>query len=161
MSIDAPPLVIVLAVLVAAPILFVRMRRIARGQRLRIEWMWVRPVIVFATSPPPLIDWLWIGAALVPGAAFGWYRGGMVTVTIDPDTHELTSKASPAAMIFIVVLITVRLGLRYVAFAEEEAWHLDPVLITDASLAFVVGLGCVQRIEMALRAAAFCSKRAA
>lgn len=156
----APPLPYLLAAPAVALVVWLRFRRMMRGQRLRIEWMWVRPAIVviaaalvvFLSSPPTGNDWIWMAVAFLPGVALGWYRGSMVQVTIDPATHELTSKASAAAMLFVVTLIAVRLGLRYVAFTESEAWNLDPVLVTDVSLAFFVGLVCVQRVEMTIRA---------
>ncbi len=156
----APPLPYLVAVPAVALVAFLRFRRMTQGQRLRIEWMWVRPAIVvvaacvvmFLSSPPSGSDWLWMAVALLPGAALGWYRGRMVSVTIDAATHELTSKASAGAMLFLLALIAVRLGLRYVAFAESEAWNLDTVLVTDLSLAFFVGMVCVQRVEIMIRA---------
>ncbi len=87
---------------------------------------------------------------LAVGAGLGWYRGKMLTITVDPVTHEVNNRASPAALIFILVLFAVRYGLRYV-LSETSAWHINAALITDGFLVFAFGLFGVQRLEMYLR----------
>jgi hypothetical protein len=149
--------------LIAAPIilvvLFLRMRSLSQTRRLRVEWLWVTPAILigltalsFAPAPPTGSDWIWLGVALVLGGALGWYRGKMMHIGVDPETHILSTRASAAAMYFIVLLLVARLGLRYVAIDEAQSWHLSPTLISGAFLVFAVGLLGVQRVEMFLRA---------
>jgi hypothetical protein len=98
------------------------------------------------------MDWLWMGVALALGGALGWYRGKMMHITVDPETHVVNARASAAAMYFIVLVLLARLGLRYVALGEAQAWHVKATLITGLFLVFAVGLLGVQRLEMFLRA---------
>ena len=148
----APLIGIVVLVLVLA----LRMRRMTRSRPLKVEWLWVTPAlllvltgVVIAPSPPTGLDWLWLALALVIGGGLGWYRGKMMHIEVDPETHAISTKASAAAMIFLVLLVAIRYGLRYVALGEM---HLKAVLITDAFMVFALGLYGVQRIEMWLRA---------
>ncbi len=76
----------------------------------------------------------------------------MMHISVDPETHALNTKASPAAMIFIVAIIAIRFALRGVAMGEASTLHLTVGVITGAFMAFAVGLFGVQRLEMALRA---------
>jgi hypothetical protein len=133
-------------------------RRNMRGRRLRVEALWVLPVImvvlagfVLAAEPmPPLA--LAAGLALAPlvGAAVGWQRGRFTVIELDPTTHSFTSRASPAGMIFVAVLFVARFGLR--AYVAQTAHNPAlTVAATDALLLFAVGLVCAQRVEMWLR----------
>ncbi|HVY32936.1 MAG TPA: hypothetical protein VG960_00820 [Caulobacteraceae bacterium] len=129
-----------------------------RGRRLRVEALWVLPVImvalagfVLAAEPKPPLA-LAAGLALAPlvGAAVGWQRGRFTRIELDPTTHSFTSRASPAGMIFLVLLFVARFGLR--AYVAQTA--RNPALTiaaTDALLLFAVGLVCAQRVEMWLR----------
>ena len=76
----------------------------------------------------------------------------MMHISVDPETHALNTKASPAAMIFIVALVAIRMFLRGVAMGEASTLHLSVAVITGAFMTFAVGLFGVQRLEMALRA---------
>lgn len=140
-------------------ILALRMRRLSRHRRLRIEWLWVVPAILLLAAgvllfytPPTVADWAWMTVALGLGAGMGWYRGRGMHIKVNPETHEITTKASPGAMLFIGVLVLVKVALRTVALDEATGWHIDPELITDASLALALGLIAVSRLEMWLRA---------
>ncbi len=136
-----------------------RIRGMSRSTRLRLEWLWVTPAILAAIAalsmlaqPPAGMDWAWLALALVLGAAPGWYRGKMMHITVDPETHALNTKASPAAIIFIVVILLARYGLRYLAMTQAQAWHVSATVITDALIVFAVGLFGMQRVEMWIRA---------
>jgi hypothetical protein len=148
-----------IAVPVVLVVLFLRMRGLQTDRRLRIEWLWVTPallivfsVVAFLPSPPAGLDWAWLAIALALGGALGWYRGKMMHISVDPETHAVNTRASPGAMIFIVLVLVARLGLRYVAVGQAQAWHLSLTLITGLFLVFAVGLLGVQRLEMFLRA---------
>jgi hypothetical protein len=54
-------------------------------------------------------------------------------------------------MLVLVVLILLRLGLREGA-REAAAWHLDALLISDASIVFTAALFTARSVEMYLRA---------
>ena len=56
---------------------------------------------------------------LLIGAAVGWQRGKMMHIHVDPETHALNQKASPAAMFFLIALIVVRSGARAACSAHE------------------------------------------
>jgi hypothetical protein len=149
--------------LIAIPILlvvlFFRLRNLNQDRRLRVEWLWLTPVLLmaitaltFVPTPPVGADWIWLGLALILGGALGWYRGKMMQISVDPETHAVSTRASAAAMYFIVLILAARMGLRYVAMGEAQAWHLSLTLITGLFLVFAVGLLGVQRLEMFLRA---------
>lgn len=136
--------------------------RLLRGQKqrpLKLEWMWVMPLVLIALAcalisqfPPQGLEWLWLTLAFGAGAALGWQRGRLMAITVDPQTHMLNQQASPAAMIFLVVLVAIRFGLRSVLSEEAGALHLSAAFLTDVFVVFAVGLLAVTRLEMFLRA---------
>lgn len=132
-----------------------RMRRMSQMRPLRLEMMWIMPAILSVVFlallyayRPANMDWLWIAAAAAVGAAIGWYRGKMMQIHVDPESHALNQKASPLAMLFILLIIGVRYGLR----AEAPALGLNINLVTDASVAFALGMFTAVRVEMFIRA---------
>lgn len=147
------PLVIVLIVV----------RRNLRGRKIRAERLWVYPAIlilgagpvILAERPPAAIGALAMAAGLVLGGVVGWYRGRLTRITIDPETHELTSQASTAGMILIAVVFALRYGLRMLVTPGQNVLpasvHLNATLITDVLILFAIGLMGVQRLEMWLR----------
>jgi membrane protein CcdC involved in cytochrome C biogenesis len=88
-------------------------------------------------------------AGLAIGAAVGWQRGKMMHIHVDPETHALNQKASPAAMFFLIALIIVRAGARSVI---GETGTVSPAMLTDPLIAFALGMFTLQRVEMYLRA---------
>ncbi|WP_213980503.1 CcdC protein domain-containing protein [Sphingomonas sp. dw_22] len=140
-------------------VLGLRMRRLSRERPLKIEQMWIIPAIygvvagvMFWRFPPAGLMWIAVLAALGIGAAPGWQRGRMMRISVNPETHEISQKASPAAMLFIVGLIVVRMGAREAAAMGGSSFHADLTSITDILIAFALGLLATQRIEMVLRA---------
>lgn len=142
-------------------VLAMRLRRMTRARRLRLEWLWVVPVLygalasslLYVSSPTPMI-WTACGVALAIGAALGWQRARFVTLSIDPDSHALSQRESPFAILFIVLLITVRFGVRALGEAEAAAWHVSVMAITDILVVFALGLFAAQRIELWRRGSA-------
>ncbi|HEX6741864.1 MAG TPA: hypothetical protein VF079_08740, partial [Sphingomicrobium sp.] len=94
----------------------------------------------------------WVGvasaAALAIGAAVGWQRGKMMHIHVDPETHALNQKASPAAMLFLMALIAVRAFGRGLLGAEG----VSPAMLTDPLIAFALGMFTLTRVEMYFRA---------
>ena len=140
-------------------VLFFRMRRMNVARPLRLERLWILPAIyaVFASVvlvefPPQGTAWLWCALALVLGGALGWQRGKLMRIEVDPETHALNHRPSPAAMLFIVALIAVRAGARQMAALSESTLHLNTLMLTDILLAMALGLLSAQRLEMYLRA---------
>ncbi len=152
--------------LVAIPIIGLILWRNAKGRRLRIETMWIFPTIFLAMAglalwrlgtPTPTLAVV-LAVSFVLGAGLGWVRGKMMRITIDPETHTLTSQASPAAIIFILALFAIRFGARAFLADEAAALHTNLDAISDVFLVFVIGLLVVARIEMWLRASRLLSE---
>ncbi|SEM50137.1 Protein of unknown function [Sphingomonas gellani] len=143
---------------VIAVVLALRWRRLSRVTPLRLERLWVLPAVygavaiaLFATHPPVGLAWLFCAIAAALGAALGWQRGKTMRITVDPETHALNQSGSPAAILFIVLLIVVRMGARAM-MTTSNGLHLDALAVTDMLVALAVGLFAAQRIEMYLRA---------
>jgi len=137
-------------------VMALRLRRAGQMRPLKLGSLWVVPVlylavaaIMFAQLPPT--GWVTIacGVALLIGAAVGWQRGKMMHIHVDPETHALNQKASPAAMLFLVALIVVRMLARGMMGAEGA---VSPAMLTDPLIAFALGMFTLQRVEMYLRA---------
>jgi len=145
---------------VVVALLAFRLRRMSQLRRLRLETLWVVPAIylifagvMFYQFPPTAIGWAISAAALLAGAAIGWQRGKMMQIHVDPETHMLNQKASPAAMIFIVVLIAVRMAAKSVlATGGGTGFHVNTMMVTDVLIALALGLFATTRLEMFLRA---------
>jgi membrane protein CcdC involved in cytochrome C biogenesis len=132
------------------------MRRMGKMRPLNLNGLWVVPAIylvvaalMFFQLPPT--GWVAIasGAGLLIGAAVGWQRGKMMHIHVDPETHALNQKASPAAMFFLIALIAVRMAARGIIGQEQG---ISPAMLTDPLIAFALGMFTVQRVEMYLRA---------
>ena len=137
-------------------ILAIRMRRMGQMRPLKLETLWVVPVVylvigglMFWSLPPT--GWVVIASivGILIGAAVGWQRGKMMHIHVDPETHALNQKASPAAMLFLIFLIVVRSGARFVLGQEGG---VSPAMLTDPLIAFALGMFTLTRVEMYLRA---------
>jgi hypothetical protein len=136
-------------------VLALRMRRMGQMRPLKLETLWVVPVLylvvaalMFWQLPPTGLVAIACGAALLIGAAVGWQRGKMMHIHVDPQTHALNQKASPAAMLFLIALIVVRSGARTIL---GQAGGVSPAMLTDPLIAFALGMFTVTRVEMYLR----------
>jgi membrane protein CcdC involved in cytochrome C biogenesis len=137
-------------------VMALRLRRAGQMRPLKLGGLWVVPAlylavaaIMFAQLPPK--GWVAIASAagLAIGAAVGWQRGKMMHIHVDPETHALNQKASPAAMFFLIALIVVRMGARGILGQESG---VSPAMLTDPLIAFALGMFTLQRVEMYLRA---------
>ncbi|MBO9574800.1 MAG: DUF1453 family protein [Sphingobium sp.] len=150
---------------VLALVLTLRMRRARQVRPLKVERLWMLPAfygvvvaLLFVAHPPVGLVWLYSLLAFVLGLALGWYRGKLMTIHVDPETHALSQQGSWAAMLIIFVLVAVRYAAR---FYMTEGEGVDPdvlVSITDVLLAFGLGFIGAQRLEMGLRARALLAK---
>jgi hypothetical protein len=135
--------------------------RNSRPRRLKIERLWTLPVIYvllvgvsLAEAPPPLTP-LSIGilvAAAALGAALGWQRGRLMEIHIHPETHDLTSRASPVGLLFIFAILVVRVAGRNLLAGSAEQLHLPLIAITDGFLLLAIAMLTVQRLEVWQRA---------
>ena len=140
-------------------VLFFRIRRMSKDQPLKLERLWILPTlyavfmgVMYWFFPPTGLIWLYCLLALALGAGAGWWRGRMMRISVDPETHALNHRPSPAAVLFIFALIAIRAGARQMAAAGEASLHLNAMAITDVLIAFALGLIVTQRLEMYLRA---------
>jgi len=137
-------------------VLALRMRGMSKMRPLKLGALWIVPalylaVAVFMFVQLPPTGWVAIASAVgvAIGAAVGWQRGKMMHIHVDPESHALNQKASPAAMMFLIVLIVVRAGARSVLGQESS---VSPAMLTDPLIAFALGMFTVTRLEMYLRA---------
>ena len=137
-------------------IMALRMRGMSKMRPLKLGSLWIVPAVylvvaalMFVQLPPT--GWVAVASAvgLAIGAAVGWERGKMMHIHVDPETHALNQKASPAAMLFLIVLIAVRVGARSVL---GETSGVSPAMLTDPLIAFALGMFTLTRLEMYLRA---------
>lgn len=137
-------------------VLALRMRGMSKMRPLKLGSLWVVPALYLVVAAlmfwqlPPT-GWVAIGSAvaLAIGAAVGWQRGKMMHIHVDPDTHALNQKASPAAMFFLIALIIVRKGGQVLLGTEAG---VSPAMLTDPLIAFALGMFTLTRLEMYLRA---------
>jgi hypothetical protein len=148
----------IITVIVVLAILFLRNRR---PRKLRVEMLWLRPVffvfIVAATlaaAPPPitLLSVATMTLAVAVGIALGWQRGRFMRIDVDPETHALTSRASPVGMIFILAILALRIGLRDVVMQSRSAFGIPTAAITDGLVLLLGAMIITQSLEMWLRA---------
>jgi membrane protein CcdC involved in cytochrome C biogenesis len=145
-----------ITIVIVLAVLALRMRGMSKMRPLKLETLWVVPVLYLAVAVMmffqlPPAGWVAVASAigLVLGAAFGWQRGKMMQIHVDPETHALNQKASPAAMFFLIALILVRMGAKTILGAES---NVSPAMLTDPLIAFALGMFTLQRVEMYLRA---------
>jgi hypothetical protein len=133
-----------------------RMRGMSKMRPLKLGSLWIVPALylvvaalMFVQLPPT--GWVAIASVvgLAIGAAVGWQRGKMMQIHVDPETHALNQKASPAAMFFLIALIIVRAGARSVLGQDS---NISPAMLTDPLIAFALGMFTTTRVEMYLRA---------
>lgn len=137
-------------------VITLRMRSMRKMRPLKLERLWIVPAIYFIVAAlmffelPPT-GWVAIasGVGLLIGGAVGWQRGTMMEIHVDPQTHDLNQKASPAAMFFLIGLIVVRAGARTVLGHDTD---VSPAMLTDPLVAFALGMFSMTRLEMYLRA---------
>jgi len=144
-----------------AIVLLVLVLRNQRARPLRVELLWVRPVLLLALfgfgalrepiAPTPLNLTVLIASAVI-GAVVGWQRGRFMRIEVDPDTHAVTSRASIFGIVFIVGVLLLR--VLAVTAMHEQAGRLpiSPIVGSDALIALVIAMFTTQGLEMWIRA---------
>jgi hypothetical protein len=149
------------AIIVIGLLFAFRLWRGSRARKLKVERMWIRPAFIgvflglsIYGQPPPLtvLAVVALAAAGVAGFALGWFRGRMVKVSIDPATHNLTSKASPWGILIFFGLVIVRMGARLVLREEHDVAGVPVAVIIDALTLFYAGNVVGSQVEVWLRA---------
>ncbi|MFZ2030939.1 MAG: hypothetical protein WAU68_11565 [Vitreimonas sp.] len=150
-----------LAIAIGVFLLFflLRMRRASQTRPLKTEQLWIVPLIfagfaalTFLQAPPAMADMPWLAGVALLGAIVGWYRGKMMRITVDPQTHNLSQAASPLALLFLLAVFGLRYGLRYLLGEEAHAWGISLNLLADAPMVFAVAMFALTRVEMFIRA---------
>lgn len=147
---------IAITIAIVVIVMAFRLRRMGQMRPLKLESLWIVPAmylvvaaLMFWQLPP--VGWVPIASAvgLAIGAAVGWQRGKMMHIRVDPETHALNQKASPAAMFFLIALIVVRSAARGILGQDSG---VSPAMLTDPLIAFAFGMFTLTRLEMYLRA---------
>ena len=145
---------------IIAVVVGLRLRSMSKERPLKIQTLWVIPVVYLAlvawmlfALPPTALGWGLLVLGLVIGTALGWHRGKLIRIDRNAETGELRQKASPLAMILLLALIALKLGARAI-FGETAAGHpaSGAMLLTDAFIGFALGLLSATRLEIYLRA---------
>jgi Zn-dependent protease len=132
-----------------------------KPRRLRLEMMWVRPLIIMSVAAGFLVlnpfphqpyALAVIAAAAVVGTIVGFLRGRMVRVTVDPETHTAMSQASPLGVGLILLIIGARYFLSSTAGTRSGHFDAQAMLVTDALLIFGAGVVGVTGLEVWMRA---------
>ena len=146
---------------VLALIMGLRIWRGARARKLKVERMWIRPVIILAFltlsiagQPPPMTVPVIAAlvAATVVGLVVGVYRGRMVKVSINPETHDLTSQQSPWGILIFLGLMIVRMGVRMVLREEHDVAGIPVTAIVDGLTLFYAGTVVGMQVDVWMRA---------
>jgi hypothetical protein len=148
--------------LIPVLVLLLVVRRGMTARKVKIESMWVMPALLifagasmFASAQIPSVMIIGeLAAALAGGAVVGWYRGRLTHITIDPATHDLTSKTSPVGLVLVAVLFAARYGIRLAfpgAGYGQGSLGSQAGAIADALTLFGIGAMVVQRLEMWIR----------
>lgn len=147
-------------------VLGIIMLRGSKPRTLVVERLWIQPLmllalgglVVFTQGAPSPMGMVILPLALVLGAALGWWRGRLTRLSVDPETHTVTSQVSPVGLALLGGIFLLRFGLRGYAMKNPGALHASVADITDAMLLIAVGLVCAQRLEVWIRARALVSR---
>jgi hypothetical protein len=161
-----------LPILILLPVLYFRLRKMSRPQPLKLKLLWIRPAVILIAAGLVLWapgqqaarhltpqDWMILALMGAVGAVAGWYWGRTMKIEIHPEDGTLMVRGGQAAVLVLVVLILFRTGLRTGMEVEGQAWHLDVLLLSDASIVFTALLFTVRSIEMYIRARAVMAAR--
>lgn len=149
----------VVPIVIIGLVMALRMRNMRRERPLRIERLWIVPAIYcvvagatfWLTPPTGLAAWIAVAVALAAGAAIGWHRGRLMRITVNPETHQVSQQASPAAMLLIVGLIVLKMATRNLDGVIPGV-HFDVRAVTDVAIALALAMLTATRVEMFLRA---------
>ena len=156
---DQRTLQFVIPLLILLPILYFRMRRSMKPQRLKPQNLLIRPafiilvaILVLFASPPRMQDLQWFVLAAAIGAGAGWYWGKLTKLELHPEDGTIISTSSQAGMLVLIVLVLFRYGVRAGIGVEQQAMHLDIAMVTDISIIFSALLFSARALEIFLRA---------
>jgi len=156
---DQRTLQILLPVLAVLVIMFFRMRRALKVQRLKPKMLLMRPaiiilvaILIMSAAPPPTEDIVWFVVAALLGAAGGWYWGKLTRLHLHPEDGTVMSTNSQAGVLVLMALVLFRFGIRAGLGADTAAMHLSLPVLTDISITFSALLFSARGLEIYLRA---------
>ncbi|MCJ2177938.1 CcdC protein domain-containing protein [Novosphingobium album (ex Hu et al. 2023)] len=139
-----------------------RFRSLNRARPLRVATLWIFPVVVLGLVSfalygmhPTAKGWLLFVGGTGVGAMLGWQRARMMRLHIEGEGAEarVMMRQSVAALVMILAIFVLRrFLLSGVSPAPGSRTGGDALLVTDAMLGFAVGVICVQRVVLWLRA---------
>ena len=144
--------------LIMAAALILMIRRNLRASRIRVQTLWILPLVLLAIaalsigqSPPhDAIGVAILAAGLIAGVAAGWYRGKLTHITLDAESGVLTGKGSVIGLVLILALFIARYAVR--TWTQTHPDHSGiAVAIADAAMAMGFATLIVARLEMWLR----------
>ena len=159
--------------IVFALALLIILRRSGRSRRVRVRNAWLFPAFgllsagsTLANEPfPSFVAILILVLASAAGLAAGWFRALHVELSLDSETGDITSKATPIGTYLIIAFMAVRLGLGYAFNGQPGAGlpHGPPMIgapkhgvdlfrLADAALLFSTFMSVAQRFEIWRRA---------
>jgi hypothetical protein len=156
-----------------AIILLIVLRRAGRAQRLRIGNMWLIPTLAvlaaastLAREPfPSVVAIALFVVAILVGGGLGYFRALHIELSLNKESGQITSQATPIGTYLIVAIMAVRLGLEFLVKghvgAEDvvgsphiprPAHGVDLFRLADAALLFSAAMVIAQRVEIWRRA---------
>jgi hypothetical protein len=157
----------VIPLLIIVPLIYFRLSRMMKPQRLKLQSLLIRPAIIFFAAaviliqaPPLPQDYVWFALAVALGAAGGWYWGKLTQLHLHPEDGTLMSTGSQAGMIVLVLLIAFRFAMRAGIGMEAQTLHLNAAMLTDVLIVFTAALFAVRTLEIFLRARALMGGKA-
>ncbi len=150
----------ILPFVVLALVVAWRLRSMNKERPLSLGTLWVVPAIYLALMaslivalPPHAAGWAVMAAGIAAGAVLGWHRGKLIRIERNAETGALSQRASPLAMVLLLILIALKFGMREM-FGDSAAAHPSStaMLVTDGFIGFALGLLSATRLELYLRA---------
>jgi hypothetical protein len=75
----------------------------------------------------------------------------MTQITIDPESHTLTSSNSATGMLILAGVYFLRYAVRTYLSGHAADWHIPPAAIADGFLLMVMGTIVARRLEILIR----------
>ena len=156
----------ILPIVVIAVVFAFRFRNLRKPRPYKPEWQWVMPLVMallfgflLVTLPPTPLGWALLFMGLAIGAFVGIKRGQLMHFERDPVGGGLLVRQSPAALIFLFVILAARRAVTAGsggAPSADAAGHIPPaaMLATDAAIGFAFGMLLLLRWTMRQRALA-------
>ena len=156
----------ILPIVVIAVVFAFRFRHLNKPRPYKLAWQWVMPLVMallfgflLVTLPPTPLGWALLFMGLAIGAFVGIKRGQLMHFERDPVGGGLLVRQSPAALIFLFVILAARNAVRTSsggAPSADAAGHIPPaaMLATDAAIGFAFGMLLLLRWTMRQRALA-------